>query len=100
MKDLIGKYLNRYGYTDVNPVGKIIAVSGKSTLIVQKIYATENTTEMIFHSGGFSAHCENNSSQKWEFIELEDTIKIRLSKSLLKTHKIEDEPGKFYDYNF
>lgn len=100
MKDLIGKYINRYGYTDVSPVGKIIDVSGKNTLIVQRIEATENTTEMIFHAGGFAANCENNGEQKWNFIELEEIVKIRLSKTLLRTHKIEEEPGKFYDYNF
>lgn len=97
---MTGKYLNRYGYSDVEPVGKIIGVSGKSTLIVQRVEATENTTKMEFHSGGFSANCSNNEEQKWLFVELDKIIKVRLSKALLRTHKIEDEPGKFYDYNF
>lgn len=97
---LIGKYLNRYGYTDINPVGKIIAVSGKQTVTVQRVEASENKTKMEFVPGGFSAVCMNQYAQEYDFTETEETFKVRLSKTYLKTVSVQLTPCKFYDYNF
>ena len=98
--DLIGKYLNRYGYSDVNPIGKIIAVSGKQTVTVQRVEAGENLRKMEFVPGGFSAVCLNTWNQEYNYTETEETFNVRLSKCYLKTVRVDDQPYKYYDYNF
>ena len=97
---LIGKYLNRYYCTDIEPVGIIIGVINKSTVLVKSVKAVKNHTKMKFRTGGFSTICDNNAEQDWVFEEVEEFNKIRLSQNLLKTLKIESSPKKFYDYNF
>lgn len=98
--ELIGKFINRYGYTDINPVGKIIGLVGKCSVLVKRVEATEQTTKMEFLPGGFSAICVNQYSQNWTMQETEETFTVRLSKQYLKTCRIDDKPVKFYDYNF
>lgn len=98
--ELIGKYLNRYGWSDVNPIGKIIGLVGKSSVLVQRVEAGENKTKMDFVSGGFAGVCINQGSQCYDFSETEETFKVRISKSLLKNIRIQDAPVKYYDYNF
>lgn len=39
LQEHIRKYLNRYGYSDINPIGKIIGVKGKATFIVKRVVA-------------------------------------------------------------
>jgi hypothetical protein len=99
---LIGKYINEYLWSDVNPVGKIIGVKGKSTLILARVgYTRDETVKMEFIPGGFSAHCVNNHSQKWIYsVDEKDTFTVRLSKSFLRRNRIEDKPYHFYDFNF
>lgn len=97
---LIGKYLNRYGYSDVDPIGKIICIKGKTTVIVKRVEATEQTTKLDFHVGGFSTYCSNQFAQRWTMVETDETFEVRLGKGYLKRVKIEDEPRKYYDYNF
>ena len=94
----IGKYINRYVGTDIRPVGVIVGVRGKKTLIVERVRAVKNKTPMNIHfgAGGFSVGCGN-----WVFeTDKNDVFEMRLSKEMLKTHKIEDDPKYFYDYNF
>lgn len=98
--ELIGKYINRRGWSDIDPVGRIIGLKGKSTMIVKTVVATQNKTKMEYIPGGFSVHCTNNSEQKWEFEERDETSEIRYSKSLFKNHGLSDVPRKYYDYNF
>jgi hypothetical protein len=98
--ELIGKFLNHYGYSDVNPIGKIIAVKGKTTIIVQQVVASNNKTKMQYIVGGFSAVCTNQSEQEYDFFETEKTMEFRLSKSFLKQYGIDNKPKKFYDFNF
>lgn len=99
-QDMIGKYVNRFGWSDVDPVGRIVGIKGKSTMILKPVTAIKNTTKMEYIPGGFSVHCLNNSEQRWEFMEEDKTFEIRFSKSFLKYHELSDKPRKFYDYNF
>lgn len=100
-QDMIGKYVNHYGYTDIYPIGRIIGVKGKTTLIIQSIEATEQTTKMEFIPGGFAGHCVNQHQQKWEFKERDSIVTLRYNKTnFSRQYAIEDEPRKYYDYNF
>lgn len=97
---MIGKYLNRYGWSDIDPIGKIIGIKSKTQLIVQKVEAGENLTKMNFIPGGFFAHCDNQHAQTYNLTETEEQFTFRISKSSLKNVRIQDAPVKFYDYNF
>jgi hypothetical protein len=101
-EELIGKYINQYLWSDVNPVGKIVGVKGKTKVIIQPVVASENLTKMEFIPGGFSAHCTNMYDQKYEFREEGEVFELSLSNSSMKrTHLgIADHPSRFYDYNF
>jgi hypothetical protein len=101
-EDLIGKYINQYLWSDVNPVGKIVGVKGKTKVLVQPVVASENLTKMEFIPGGFSAHCTNMYEQEYEFSEEGKVYEMSLSNSSMKrTHLgIADHPRRFYDYNF
>jgi hypothetical protein len=98
--ELIGKYINRYGYTDINPIGKIVGIKSKTILLVQRIEASENKNKMNFEVGGFSAICTNNWNQEYDFTELSEVIEVRISKSFLRGARIDETPVKHYDYNF
>ena len=98
--ELIGKYLNRYGYSDIKPVGKIIELVGKESVRVQKIEYGENKVKMNFIPGGFAAHCDNQNEQRYDFTETEEIVTVRLSKAYLKNVRIEESPCRYYDYNF
>jgi hypothetical protein len=99
-EDMIGKYINEYLYTDVNPIGKIVGIKSKTILYVQPIEATENKTKMEFIPGGFSLHCTNNSEQKWEFKEVGEVVEMRMTVGRHDFRRISDSPRKYYDYNF
>lgn len=100
--DLIGKYINRYLWTDADPVGKIIGVRGKSFVTIQPIRAGRNKTKMKFEVGGFAGHAINNDQQEYDYFEQGEPYEVRLSNS--KMHNmhwaISDKPFKKYDYNF
>ncbi len=101
-ENIVGKYLNRHLWSDVHPIGKVIAMKGKSSAVVQKVEVVEgsNKAKMDFHVGGFSAHCSNNYSQQWEYKETEETFVVRLSKRFFKQVRVSDSPLYFYDFNF
>lgn len=98
--DLIGKFLNRYGYSDINPVGKIVALVGKQSVKVELYAATEQITKLEFQVGGFSAHCVNQGAQQWNIESRNEFVTIRMSAVFLRSVRVEDEPVKYYDYNF
>ena len=100
--ELIGKYINKVLWSDVEPIGKIVALKGKYKVIVQKVEATENKTKMEFERGGFSFHCPNNHQQRYDFFETDEFIELSISESNMKKSflRIGDSPRKFYDYNF
>jgi len=100
--ELIGKYINRVLYSDVDPVGKIIAIKGKTKVIIQPVKAGENKVKMEFIAGGFSAHCVNQGYQEYDFFETGEPFMVSLSKTSLKNRfwSINERPRKYYDYNF
>ena len=100
--ELIGKYLNRVLWSDVDPIGKIIGVKGKHKVIVQRVEAGENKVKMDFVKGGFSAVCLNNYSQEYDFFETDEIFEVSISKTNMEKRfiRINDKPRKHYDYNF
>lgn len=98
--ELIGKYVNHYMYSDVVPLGKIIGIKGKRTLILQRIAAEKQLTKLEFHVGGFAANCSNQYDQTWEYIELQETDELKVLASFSRQYKIQDKPLRFYDFNF
>jgi len=100
--DMVGKYINTYLWSDVNPLGKIIGVKSKTQLILARVNVTrDESVKMEFIPGGFSAHCANNHAQKWIYsVDESDTFTVRISKGFLKRNRIDDNPYHFYDFNF
>lgn len=101
-------YANRIGYSDVNPYEVVRVVSDKTIEIRAMSAERDESVELDFRVGGFSAHCANQSEQKW-FIASDESapvIRIRLSKNKGwrdaggSRYVLADEPRKFYDYNF
>jgi hypothetical protein len=98
-EDLIGKYINRHGYSDIDPIGKIVGIKSKTIVYVQPMVAGDNLTKMEWISGGFVGHCVNQNEQRYEFTEEGNVFEMRLSAGD-KSHRISDRPMKYYDYNF
>jgi len=103
IQSLVGLFLNRSGYTDVTPIGQVIQVIGKATLLVRRVKTTTewpiNKQDMKWAVGGFSGICLNSRNQKWEFEITDELIKVRVSKSDRYT-SADNEPRRYYDYNF
>jgi hypothetical protein len=101
-EELIGKYINRVLWSDVDPVGKIVGIKGKTKVLIQPVKAGENKVKMDFIAGGFSAHCTNQSAQRYDFVEEGEVFEANLSNASMKNQcwKISDAPRKYYDYNF
>ena len=102
------KYANHYSHTDIDPFEIVNVVSDKTMDIREMDAAHDDSTKLDFHVGGFSAICSNQREQKW-FISSNaqnQIIRIRLSKSGIwkdkhgRKFKLNDQPIKFYDYNF
>jgi hypothetical protein len=102
--DLIGKYINQYLWSDVNPVGKIIAIKGKTKVLIQRVEAGENKRmkDMTFVQGGFVGTYIDQYKQDYDFQEQGEPYWATLSKTGMKRRfwSIADAPCKFYDYNF
>jgi len=100
-------YANHHMHTDVDPY-QIVKVISDKTLEIRAMNAVkDNSVELTFHVGGYSAHCSNQRQQKW-IITSDDTapiLRIRLGKNGWKDKygnrfSLSDTPRKFYDYNF
>ena len=102
--ELVGKYVNRYFYTDVRPLGKIVGTRGKTILILERVTAElDESFKADIQNGGFAGHCSNNHSQKYNYTVLtDDTFEIRWTPGKLRKDqlRIADRPVEFYDYNF
>ena len=102
--DLIGKYINQVLWSDVNPVGKIVGIKGKTRVLIQPVVAGENKSmkEMTFVPGGFVGTFIDQHIQSYDFFEKGEVYEVSLSTSSMKRNhwKIADAPHKFYDYNF
>jgi len=101
-EEMIGKYINQYLWSDVNPVGKIIAIKGKTKVLIQPVHAGENKAKMEFVPGGFAGHCINMYDQQYDFYEEGEVFETTLSNAKMKCAHwgIADAPHKHYDYNF
>jgi hypothetical protein len=98
-EEMIGKYINRHGYSDIDPIGKIVGIKSKTILYVQPVEAGDNKTKMEWVSGGFAGHCVNQSAQSYDFTEVGDVFEMRMSNGN-RYYRISDTPCKYYDYNF
>lgn len=101
-------FANHYGYSDVNPYEVVKVVSEKTMEVREMESERDESVELKFHVGGFSAHCSNQRDQKW-FItsnEQNPVVRIRLNKNGIWKDKhgrkfyLSDKPVRFYDYNF
>ena len=104
------EYCNLHGYSDVDPYEIIkITPSGK-TMHVRAMSAERHPDwKPEFVSGGFTAHCTNNNSQRKAWIIKSDpegqVMTVRLQKdgswkSAMGRHALSTEAAKKYDYNF
>lgn len=101
-EELVGKYINQCLWSDVNPVGKIVGIKGKTKVLIQPVRAGENKSEMKFIAGGFAGHCVNMYDQEYDYREEGEPYWETLSNTSMKRrfYHIMDYPCKFYDYNF
>ena len=100
--ELIGKYINQVLWSDVNPVGRIIAVKSKTKVVIQPVKAGQNKTKMEYIPGGFAGHCYNQHDQEYDFAEQGEVFEASLSNSSMRGNRwsIDERPRKFYDFNF
>lgn len=101
------KYANHIGWSDVNPYEIVRWVSEKTVEIRAMNATLDENWNGKFVSGGFSARCINQDTQRYEYSSNHSNriIRMRLRKnghwySSQGRHNISDEPYKFYDYNF
>lgn len=101
------QYANHHMYSDVDPYEIVRVISDKTIEIREMKAERDNSVKLEFHVGGFSAHCSNQSQQKW-IITSDETAqikRIRLGKRGWKDahggrYSLADKPRKFHDYNF
>lgn len=101
-------YANHIGYSDINPFEIVRKISDKTIEIREMNAVRDRSVELDFVPGGFSAHCRNQSSQKWTISsdETAPVVRIRLSKNrgwqdkYGRRFQLADQPRKFYDFNF
>jgi hypothetical protein len=102
------KYANHIGWSDVTPYEVVRVISDKTIEVRSMKTERDTSVELQFIPGGFSAHCANQSKQKW-FISSDENgnvFRIRLQKTGYwkdfggNKYKLDNEPVKFYDYNF
>lgn len=101
------KFANHLGYSDVNPFEVVKVISDKTIEVREMNAERDESVNLEFHVGGFSAHCSNQSDQKWHITsdETAPVIRIRLGKHGWKDahgrrFNVSHKPTKFYDYNF
>lgn len=101
-ESLVGMFVSKRLWSDVNCVGKVVGTFGKTGIIVEPWDGVEQTTKMEFIPGGFSAHCPTNWAQKWRFEKVEgDNKRMRLGKGFWKDgYRMTFGPTKHYDFNF
>lgn len=101
------KFANHFGYSDINPYEIVRVVSDKTLEIREMKAERDQSVKLEFVPGGFSAICVNDSEQKWHISsdEAAPVTRIRLGKRGWKDAHgrrfgLNDEPVKYYDYNF
>lgn len=102
------QYANQHGYSDVTPYEIINWVSDKTIEVRLMAYKLDEDWKPEFHAGGFSAHCSNQSEQRYTYSsdEEEPIRRIRLHKNGRwfdkngNQYRLSEKPRRFYDYNF
>jgi hypothetical protein len=101
------KYANHIGYSDVTPYEVVRVISDKTIEVREMDAKLDDSVNLQFHVGGFSAHCSNQHEQKWFITSNENNpiVRIRMNKAGWKDNagrrfKLSEKPIKFYDYNF
>ena len=103
------KFANNHGYSDVTPYEIVREVSTKTIEIRRMDSERDESFELKFHVGGFSANCSNQNDQRWFITSNEENavIRIRYSKAndvwqdaSGSRYLLSEKPTKFYDYNF
>ena len=100
-------HANCSGWSDMSPY-EIVRVISEKTIEIRAMRSEKDPNfKPEFVSGGFAGHCTNQNEQKWTYTSVEenDVIKARLRKdgyfySRFGRHILDNEPVKFYDYNF
>ena len=99
-------YANHIGWTDVNPY-EIVKVISDKTIEIREMKSEKLPWKAEWVEGGFAGHCTNQRDQKWKISSDENIPTIRARKrkdgyfhSSHGKHLLEEEPRKFYDYNF
>jgi len=107
-RPMINQYANQICYSDVLPF-EILAVSkgGNRITIRAMMYELDPNWQPEIIPGGFAGHCVNQSEQRWVITSDETARPIKANKrkdgyfySVWGKHRIEDQPRRFYDYNF
>ena len=101
------KYANQIGYSDIHPY-EVIEQRTERKLIIRAMETLELEWEKEVYAGGFSAHFENQSEQKWDIKPDQEghVVSIRQHKdghwydTSGARYRLSDKPRKFYDYNF
>lgn len=103
------KFISYIGYTDRHAFEVVRIVSDKTLEIRRLTAERDESVEMEFVIGGFSAHCTTNNAQKWLFSSNpnQPTVRVRRSKhdreiwvNGTSRYRITAQPEEFYDYNF
>jgi hypothetical protein len=101
-------YANQIGYSDITPY-EVVRIVSDNCLEVRAL-KTEllNKSDLVFHAGGFAAHCSNQADQQWSYSSDEGSpvYKIRKSKKGVwknkwgDTYAVGPKPRRHYDFNF
>ena len=101
-------YANQIGYSDITPFEVVRVVSDKCLEVRSMKFALLNISDLVFHAGGFAAHCSNMAAQKWDITPDAEGYVFKIRKNKLGTWKskhgdvysVSDQPWRQYDFNF
>lgn len=101
-----GKYFTEIGYSQSYPWVEVKRTEKTVTLARVNVAGDpEWAAKIKMHTGGFAAHCSNQSEQTWLFASVDENHQITIRKtkrgwSRKGVRFTEDRAVEFYDYNF
>ncbi len=104
----LGKFANKFGYSDIYPFEIVRVISDKTLEIRPMSSELSEDWKPEIIVGGFSGHCVNNNTQEYTYTSKPEaeTIRIRKRKNQDEwTHNgeryiVDFKPQRHYDYNF